>query len=299
MKNRNFYKQGNASLRSLRRLRRYLVRPLRLTLEGREHVFRDPRELDFCLAPRTAVPALRISELYLRAQHELDAEADALAAMEGRLAGMLDADRDGRCALTGALGSAGVRVISKDHGWRDLFDQLLIGKAARHWLRIAVARYLGYLAQRRDVIGSISLLKAHAAAAPTAPLAPELATRVFAEPPGETAAPDGELQRLPQGRAVTLRLAQGREIPIRLARYGFSLSHERDWILVADDGRRYVLREGLNSVGRSRDNDVRVEGACRNVSRRHLLAQPLGADAIELTDVSTCGTFVTPTALAS
>jgi hypothetical protein len=108
-----------------------------------------------------------------------------------------------------------------------------------------------------------------------------------------------ELRRLPQGEAVTIKLARGGAISLKLARHRFSLTHNRDWTLVADNGKTYTLHAGVNCVGRGRDNDVSLDADFRNVSRRHLLAQPLADDVIVLTDLSSHGTYVPPTGLAS
>ena len=68
-----------------------------------------------------------------------------------------------------------------------------------------------------------------------------------------------------------------------------------------DRGRRQKLSlaRGINRVGRARDNDVALDADFRNVSRQHLLAQPVADDAIVPTDISAHGTYVSPTALAS
>ncbi len=98
---------------------------------------------------------------------------------------------------------------------------------------------------------------------------------------------------------MTIKLARGASISLKLARHQFSLSHQRGWSLMADNGKCYTLHPGVNSVGRGRDNDVPLDPDFRNVSRKHLLAQPLDGDVIMLTDVSAHGTYVPPTALAS
>ncbi|MCB1746365.1 MAG: FHA domain-containing protein, partial [Gammaproteobacteria bacterium] len=69
--------------------------------------------------------------------------------------------------------------------------------------------------------------------------------------------------------------------------------------LLADDGQRYTLQRGVNTIGRSRDNSVMVSSALRNISRKHLLVETVGQDAVMLTDLSSSGTFIPPTAIAS
>ena len=284
-------------------LRGLFQRSLTVDLQGSEHCFANPVAFDFCIAPRTAVPALRISELYSRAGSALEAEVASLRALEDQLTALLDDNRARGISLLDSFERIGVMIISKDHGWRSIFQQLLLaGNRREQYLELAIGRYLEYLAQRRDVIGSICVLKENArraAVTRSAAAAPDSVTQIFDATVTPLAPATLPLRRLPQGEAVTVKLEQGRELQIKLARHCFSLTHGRDWALIADNGQRYVLRDGLNSVGRSRENSIAVDSAFRNVSRKHLLAQPIDGDTIVLTDVSSCGTFVAPTALAS
>lgn len=95
-------------------------------------------------------------------------------------------------------------------------------------------------------------------------------------------------------------MARGSAISLKLAKHPFSLTHNREWTLVAADGKIYTLHAGVNRVGRGRDNDVALLDAdFRNVSRQHLLAQPLADDVMVLTDISVHGTYAPPAALAS
>ena len=89
------------------------------------------------------------------------------------------------------------------------------------------------------------------------------------------------------------------EVMIKLARHDFALAREPDWSLKAETGERFDLHAGTNCVGRSRVNEFAVNSSLKQVSRKHLIAEPLGADMIALTDVSTGGTFIPPEALAS
>ena len=300
------FKKKRQTIRSkslMQRVSGLLQRPLRIELQGRVHVFADPNAFTFSLAPRTAVPALRISELYLRDESALGAEVTRVGKLERQLTDIVrDHEMHGHSLLR-TLRQTGVMMISKDHDWRAIFDQLItVDHRDTAYARIAISNYLSYLSQRRDVIGSIRLLKENASQESKAAhvgAMPESVTQIFREPVPIEAKSPTPFQRLPQGKAVTLKLLPGTDLTIQLARHCFSLAHGRDWALIADNGQRYALSDGLNSVGRSRENSVAVDSAFRNVSRRHLLVQPVDDDTIVLTDVSSCGTFVAPTALAS
>ena len=281
---------------------RLFRKPLKLYIADRELYFRRLQDFDFCVAPRIAVPALRFNELFRRPLAELQSEASNMRTLERQMRGILEDFQEHGISCTGTLRHLGVGMISKDHEWRAIFIELVETQSTDDaYTEVALTRYLQYLAARQDVIRMLIGLKRDAGseAVRRDAFAPEKST-VIVECNARPAMPhEHELKRLPQGEAVTLRLENGKEMTIKLAKHRFSLFHGQQWSLMTDDGRRYVLREGVNSVGRSRDNDVAVDACMANVSRKHLLAQPVGADTIVLTDLSSYGTYIPPAAIAS
>lgn len=266
-----------------------------LRLGGQRLRFDAPGDFAFALAARTGVTPARIHDWQHRAAADLEEEARGIVALERRLTELRARCEAGAGSYAAALEELGVAVFSKDHDWRVMFAALLERpRAAETYLRVAVDAYLAYLAARRDVL---ALVRDSRQPAPA--MAHAHPTLVFSADQTTAQFERDELRRLPPGEAVTIRLARGASISLKLARHQFSLSHQRGWSLVTDNGKCYTLRPGINSVGRGRDNDVPLDADFRNVSRKHLLAQPLDGDVIVLTDVSAHGTYVPPTALAS
>ena len=277
-------------------------KPLKLCIFDGELYFRRLRDFEFCVAPRTAVPSLRFNELFRRPTVELRAEAAKMGTLARQLQGVLDDAEQHGIFCTQTLANLGVRMISKDHDWRAIFIELVeTQRVDDAYTRVALAAYLQYLGARRDVIQSLFVLKHDAGrgAAASDAFAPDKSTVIFAHEEPLAGPSEHRLRRLPQGEAVTLRLEIGEDITIKLAKHRFSLSHQQGWSLLADNGKRYRLGPGVNSVGRSRDNDVAVDAHLANVSRKHLLAQPVGADVIVLTDISSYGTYIPSAAIAS
>lgn len=268
---------------------------LEIRLGGQPLRFAAPTDFAFALAARTGVTPPRILDWQRRAPAALEEEARGIVTLEQRLAGLRARCEAGAGGYAAALEELGVSVFSKDHDWRVVFAALLERpRAADSYLRVAVDAYLAYLAARREVLALVRDSREPAPAVvhvqPTLVFSAEQTTAQFER---------DELRRLPPGEAVTIKLARGASISLKLARHQFSLSHQRGWSLRADNGKCYSLHPGVNSVGRGRDNDVPLDADFRNVSRKHLLAQPLEGDVIVLTDVSAHGTYVPPTALAS
>ena len=275
--------------------------PFRLPLTGGEHTFASLGDLDFALAARTSVPLARLQTLAEGSIEALEAEDVALRTLELQLSGFVeDYDRHG-IGVSATLRRAGVAMVSKDHDWRALFTAMLgLDEHQQSLARLILVRYVDYLAERRRAIATLLTLKRgspaidaaheHDASLPvTAPI----------QVPGRPGAASSEaLTRLARGRAVVLELAAGRQVELILARHRFALEHGRDWALIGEQGQRYALLPGLNSVGRSRENTVTVDDTLRNVSRTHLLAEVVGPDRIALTDLSSGGTFVTPEVIA-
>ena len=283
-----------ATLSGYHQLRR---KPLKMCVGDRQLYFRSLGDFEFCVAPRIAVPSLRFNELFRRPITELRAEAATMCTLESALQGVLDHAHQHGISFTDTLANLGVRMISKDHDWRAIFIELVETQHVDDaYTRAALAAYLQYLAARQAVIQTLIVLRYDAAGDR---FAPDKSTVIFADDELRLESPEHVLRRLPQGEAVMLRLENGADITIKLAKHRFSLSHRQGWSLLADNGKRYALRPGVNSVGRSRDNDIAVDAHLANVSRKHLLAQPVGADVIVLTDISSYGTYIPSAAIAS
>ena len=265
--------------------------------------FSDVADFEFALGARTGVLPARLHELMQRSGTELEAELQGIRTLDQRLGGIIDAQDSLRQPCGPAIAHLGVAVFSKDYEWRGMFARLLeLPPECDRFLRTALIQYRHYLSARLSTVRLVTGMQA-ATAGGNAALDDSAeharATMMFTSDGGLLPLRRDELRRLPQGEAVTLRLARGSAISLKLARHHFSLTHNRDWTLVADNGKTYTLHAGVNCVGRGRDNDVSLDSDFRNVSRKHLLAQPLDDDVILLTDISSHGTYVPPTALAS
>ncbi len=261
--------------------------------------FSQLADFEFALGARTGVLPARLHELMRRSAAELDAELHGIRNLDQRITDILEANQAQSVPCGPAVAQLGVAVFSKDFEWRSLFAHLVELPANDDaYVRAALRKYQQYLHARLTTVRLVvdmqgSMLE------PGMDDADAKATVMFTADGEMREFSRDELRRLPQGEAVTLRLAPGSAISLKLARHQFSLTHNREWALVADNGKTYPLHEGVNCVGRGRDNDISLDADFRNVSRKHLLAQPLADDVILLTDISSHGTYVPPKALAS
>jgi|TARA_Y100000994_G_scaffold233810_1_gene222173 hypothetical protein len=105
---------------------------------------------------------------------------------------------------------------------------------------------------------------------------------------------ENPLQQLPQGEAIRLHALPGHAIDIRIGKYPFKLMDSDGWVLCAPHGRHYPLADGQILIGRGSESDVALSKEFRNVSRRHMIAEPLDNHVILLTDISSHDTFAPP-----
>ena len=270
-------------------------KPLRLTLNGRSMTFRSVDDFAFAVQSRTSVPSDRAHGMFERTAADLRAESQRIRAVEKNLVDVLEDTLldGGPCGP--ALRRLGLHVFSGDHGWRELVAALIdLDDRFDGYKRVALIKYMQYLGARQQV-----LKVAFAAATDRSEDVSEIDAA-----PGETlvfdagtlplsAVPD-DLLRLPPGRSVRLYALPGHPIAVRLAKHPFTLVNEDGWCLREPRGVGYRLGDGACTIGRGRDNRLRLGPEYGYVSRRHLVAEPIDDHVIALTDRSSHGTYVPP-----
>lgn len=271
-------------------------RPMALLWGTQKLRFEAPHDFAFALSARTSVPLSRWQQFLQSSGVELETELQNIDSLKRRIGHVMAAYDSRRQPCGPAIGQIGSAAFSKDHDWRTIVARLIeLPTDCDLFVRVALQKYHLYLEARHSTVRLAMATKAPT----TDPDERSKATVMLALSPNMSPFERVDLCRLPQGKAVTLHLAHGNAISLKLAKHPFSLTHGQAWMLVAADGIAYTLHAGLNRVGRGRDNDIALDPDFRNVSRQHLLAQPLSGDVIVLTDLSAHGTYVPPTALAS
>ena len=257
--------------------------------------FRSVDDFAFAVQSRTSVPSVRARAMFDRTAADLRAEYQRIKAVEKNLVDVLEDTLldGGPCGP--ALQGLGLSIFSSDHGWRDLFTALIdLDDAFDGYKRVALIKYMQYLGSRQQV------LKVAFAAATDHP---EGVSEIDAAP-GETlvfeagtlplSAPPDDLLRLPPGQTIRLYALPGHPIEIRLAKHPFTLVNDDGWCLCEPGGVRFRLGDSPCTIGRGRDNRLRLGREYGYVSRRHLTAEPIDDHVIALTDRSSHGTYVPP-----
>jgi hypothetical protein len=276
------------------------LKEIRLKLNGQALHFRSLDDFSFSIESRTSVPSKRFDELLDRTPNELRQEARNIKSVEKNLVDILE-DALIETAVCGpAIRELGLQVFSGDHDWRPLMAELNeLGDDFEAYKRLALIKYMQYLGARQEVLRIIYAMKNPDAATINEQIVERLGEEFDA---GETALfdmgpradrdpPENPLERLPRGEIVRAHVLPGHALEMRFSSHAFRFVNSNGWTLLGPHGLRFKLSEGRNTIGRGRDNNIPLGKEFRNVSRRHLVAEPVDDHMILLTDLSSHGTF--------
>ena len=275
---------------------------LRLMFSGQTLYFKCLDDFSFAIECRTSVPSARFDELLECSATQLWHEANSIKTVEKNLANILE---DALCDASpcgSAIRDLGLQIFSNDHDWRLLMASLnKLSDDHDGYKRLALIKYMQYLGSRQEILRLIFAIKN------------KDATREHAFPDDDSESfgtretvlfdvsqnkdggslPDS-LQRLPQGEAVRIYTLPGHAVEIGLAKYTFTLVNDNGWMLCDPHGNRSLLSRRQNMIGRGIENDITLSSKFGNVSRRHLIAEPVDDQVILLTDISSHGSFAPP-----
>lgn len=281
----------------------FFSHPLQLQIGDRGLSFASVADFEFALACRVEVPGAKVSALLRLSAEELRDEASRIRQVERHFVGVLARAIEEPGTMGGLLRELDIKLFSQDHDWRELFTALL-GCESRFddFKKIALVKYVQYLAARQDVLRSLYLGRRRR----------DAETVAFEDDQGERTAStslhetvifdlsmtpdeyegDSRLERLPVGEPVLLRLPATGEIELVLSRHPFKVALGERRCLIDDAGHDYPLFPGRNVVGRQPGNDIVVNPSYRDVSRKHLVIEVGDAASLRVTDLSSHGTFV-------
>jgi len=288
-------------------LKNLFVKPLQLELDERTVSFNTPGDFEFCLASRTEVPAAKIAELVRMTPDALRREASKIREVEKRFVEVIAKSIEETGSIGYLLADMDLKLFSQDHAWRSIIAALARQpREFDEFKKIALVKYVQYLASRQDVLKSLYAARREEEREPGEPEGPAnpalRQTLIFdlSSPDGVPVAdssaaaptPRASLERLPRGETVTIALAPGEDLRLVLSRHRFTLTRGARCYLADENGGDYLLRPGRNLVGRQPGNDVVVDSGYRDVSRKHLIIDIGDEHAVRLTDLSAHGTYV-------
>jgi hypothetical protein len=283
-----------------RRARSKGIKEIRLKLNGQALHFRSLDDFSFSIEARTSVPSARFYELLDRTPPELRQEAKSIKSVEKNLVDILEDALIDAAACGPAIRELGLQVFSSDHDWRPLMAELNeLGEDFEPYKRLALIKYMQYLGARQEVLRIIFSMKDTGATSTSEQIIEQKdeqcdfgETAIFdITPRGDSDPTENPLERLPRGEMVRAHVLPGHALEIRFSNHAFRVVNKDGWALLGPQGLRFNLSTGRNTIGRGSENSVSLGKEFRNVSRRHLVAEPIDDHVILLTDISSHGTF--------
>ena len=271
--------------------------------------FHSVDDFEFSMNGRTSVPSKKITDLVKQSPQKLRKEASTIKEVEKRFVAILSRSIENPDSVNRALRELDINIFSQDHNWRNIIAACNKGgDELNPYRKVALVKYMQYLSSRQDIIKYLYSEKQTAANSiiPTMETSEEQSDRLsgtfilegsIVESLKE-AKPDG-YERLPKGEAVTIQLDNGKKVDIKLSKHKCALSSRNGLIFIDQSGKKYPLNKGTNAIGRDVNSTIKLDSALRDVSRLHLLIENRGDNILKLTDMSSHGTFMLPSLIAS
>ena len=296
-------------------LEKLFAKTLTLNINGEEISFNSLAEFEFALGGRTNVPATKLADLMMLPPADLKREAKSIKQVEKRFVDILSNSIEHPGEIGKLVREVDIQVFSNDFEWRAIFKALNQQQSDEYdeLRRIAVVKYMQYLRSRQDVIKQTYKVKAketaardrgadrntgQAASPESNPLEDtkdslketSIFDSISVEAPLE--ALESTFKRLPKGEAIIIEPPAGAEFEFRLSKHVFTF-HNDDSIHITDNqGNEHAIGSGKTILGRDAVCNITVGTGLRDVSRMHLIIEPLEEGAIRFTDLSSHGSFL-------
>ena len=270
-----------------------------LQMGAREIRANSARGLRSDLTGHAAVSAARLTELGRLPDGELAAHAAGLATLTASLNDTLS-----------QLNCDPAKVLAHVHGanapldatWASAIAQVNTWPTGRsEYQRALLDALLEYLACERDCVRTLleNRRRPPQDQARVAANEDEAAFRqqlIFDVALDDNAAPEAlEFNRLIKGEPLEIPLSAGQCIQLMLAHHRFALICGSPWRLVDEFGEDLRLTPERCVAGRSNECDLVVDDGFRAISRRHVVFETRGQELLQITDISSLGTFVPQT----
>ncbi|MGY8814465.1 MAG: FHA domain-containing protein [Gammaproteobacteria bacterium] len=275
-------------------------KPLVLNINEQLIHFSSANDFSFCMDGRTAVSSNKLSELFKLSIDQLDLQSKKIEEVNKFLFSMITKlveDTDGIVTVMNELDPS---YFSNDHDWRKIILSLNDCDEIFNPVRkIALTKYMQYLSTLDDTIGFIR--KDRKALSGEKQQSSEIENPEFGETWGvghllsdlqNDSGTLNDFKQLPKDKAVEFRLAPGKHIDILLASYFCQIASKDNHIQYIDNERVVNLNMGRNIIGRSNNSTVQIKSTQKDVSRSHLAIQVCDSNILQLTDLSSAGSFV-------
>lgn len=258
-------------------------RSLTLVVRGQELRFNSLAEFGYACAGRASLPPERLARIHSMSLDQLRDEHQDIGLLLAKLAEIVaDSARD-LTLLQGRLRDIPITSISSDNDWRAIFIALREQQVGPEYIQVALGHYLQYLANRQQVF---RMEAQQGGSGSSAAAINRLSLRL-----GDSSTRK-DYQRLPKGRAVVLGLTPGEPLELILSRHKCRICVDNHVMFTHFNNQQEECENKRIAIGREKINDIIIDPSWRDVSRLHLVVENLGNGNIQMTDLSSHGTFL-------
>ena len=286
-------------------LSKLFPKPLELQVGDQLLKFCSIADFEFCMNGRTSVPSKKITQMVKFTVQQLKKEARTIKDIEKMFVAILSHSIEDQNSINRALREIDNSVFSQDHGWRNIIGALNEGGDEYNpFRRIALVKYMQYLSSRQEIIKYLYSEKQKTSTEPAETADQKDEPNEFkdtlilentilgpAEDEGE-----GEkrinFERLPKGEAVVITMKPNSEIDISLSKRKCKLIAKDGIKFIDQTGKTHDLIKGRNVIGRDTVSTIKIDPSLRDISRLHLVIENLGENSLQLTDMSSHGTYI-------
>jgi len=279
-------------------LNKFFAKPVELKVGEQTLKFSSINDFDFCMTGRTSVPSKKIIEMVKFTTDQLKNEARTIKDIEKRFVSILSKSIEDTDSINRAMRELDPLIFSQDHSWRQIISALNAGdEELNPFRRLALVKYMQYLSSRQEIIKYLYSEKKKLMQEPNESISTlaEFKDTIILDNTLVENADDGEehgVERMPKGEVVTVTLKPDEEIEILLSKHVCKLAYKDKFEFTDQTGRTYKLHKGRNVVGRDSASNIIMEPKLRDISRLHLVIEYHGDNTVQLTDLSSHGTYI-------
>ncbi len=287
-------------------LDKLFAKPMELVIAGQTVSFLSIADFEFCLSGRTSVPSKKITDMVKCTAKQLQVEAHTIKDIEKRFVAILTHSIEDPSSISRSLKELDTSIFSQDHRWRDIITALNDGgDEFNPFRRVALVKYMQYLSSRQDIIKYLYSEKKKLVGEKQNGKSETIEGESFKDTlifentifePNIENSKGGEFERMPKGESVITTLKPKERIIIMLSKHKCEIEANEQIFFIDQAGRKHVLDLGRNTIGRDASGTVIIDPGLRDVSRMHLVIENLGDNSLQLTDLSSHGTYI-PSAL--
>lgn len=275
-------------------LQNIFSKPVELNIGENVITFKSMEDFEFSMNARSMLPQSRVTDAINASENELNMESNTIDIAIEQVSELIKQAKENE--VTQNLKVINPVIFSNDNNWRDIFFALKKHRSAEssQYKLIALKAYSQYLKNRKETIQSMKTRLEKTDEQQNNPEPVQFRTGELDIDDNFDSAKLAEqlgFKSMPTGEYVNINIEKGNEISLLLANYQCKLII-RDGIKFIDNNNvSYPITIGMNKVGRGRECSVRFNDTVQRISRLHLIIINHDNKKLELSDVSTYGTF--------